>query len=171
LYNLDTMNNVVVNKIRASGIKRNRRGAVLVETMFCLGFLLVMLFGIIQYSIILSTLNTLQQVSREGARFYCVHYADNTASNSLVDQTETVAYMQQVATTSGTFLKTTDITNSTVTIAPVAYGGNNVLAVDAPMSVTIQYDMSKRTFFGGFVPGVHKGTNLINETTVTLIEH
>ncbi len=171
MYNLGTMKNNVANKISAPRLKRNRRGAVLVETMASLIFLLIMLFGIIQYSIILSTLNTLQQVSREGARFYCVHFSDNTTSNNMIDQTETVAYMQQVATTSGSFLKNTDITNSTVTIAPVAYNGSNVLAVDAPMSVSISYDMSKRTFFGGFVPGVNKGTNTVTKTTVTLIEH
>lgn len=170
LSNLNTMNNYTSNKIKAPRLSRCQRGSVLVESVFAIIFLLVMLFGIIQYSVILSTLNTLQQISREGARFYCVHFGDNTTNNnSLADQDETITYMQQVA--KGSFLTNNDISASTVTIAPVTYNNNTTLAVDSPMSVSITYDMSKRTFFGTFVPGIKKGTNDVTRTTVTLIEH
>lgn len=147
--------------IKSPSKRRQQYGAVLVEMAMSAIFLLLMLFGIIQYSITLTTLNTLQQVSREGARYYSVHFTQGAA----LDATATIAYMQQVAT--GSFLSSSDITSSTVTIAPVPSSGT--LAINSPASITIQYNMAKRSFFGTFVPGVPKG--LINKTTVTVVEN
>ena len=136
-----------------------RRGAVLVEFVFVAIFFLIMLFGLIQYGVIISSLNTLQQVTREGARYYSVHFNDSN------DTAETTAYMQTVA--KGSFLNNSDISNGVTIGTPVTNGS---LQINNPVQVAISYDMSKRTFFGGFVPGVKTGTNIVTRSTVTVIE-
>ena len=144
-------------------IRRAKRsaqtGAVLVEFAIVSIFLLVMLFGIIQYGIIISSLSQCQQVTREGLRFYTVHYADPNDSN------DTITYMQSVA--SGTFLTNADISTSSVTIAPL---NTTLTGIGNPYQLTFTYNMGKRTFFGGFVPGVNKGTNTITKTAVAVVE-
>jgi len=150
------------NRIQQSP-KSARHGAVLVEFAVVSVFLLIMLFGIIQYSIILTSLNTMQQLTREGARYYSVHYADGQG----VDNNETITYMQSVA--KGSFISNSLISSSTVSFTAVPSTG--VIAVDQPIQVSFTYNMAQRTFFGGFVPGVKTGTNNVTKSTVTLIEH
>ena len=163
LYNLSTMETTCKrNRIQQSP-KSARHGAVLVEFAVVSVFLLIMLFGIIQYSIILTSLNTMQQITREGARYYSVHYADGQGT----DNNETINYMQSVA--KGSFITNSLISNSTVAINAVPSTGT--LAADSPVQVSLTYNMAQRTFFGGFVPGVTTGTNNVTKSTVTLIEH
>ena len=135
-----------------------QNGAILVEFMFVSVFLLIMLFGIIQYGIIISSLNTLQQVTREGARYYTVHFNDSN------DTAETTSYMQTVA--QGSFLTNNDILNDVSITAP----GNGTLQIASPVQVMMSYDMSRRTYFGGFVPGVKTGTNIVKRSTTMMIE-
>jgi Flp pilus assembly protein TadG len=160
----------IVKRISAIRSRRPRSGAVLVEFMMCFVFLLIMLFGIIQYSLIISSLNTLTQVTREGARYFAVHYSDASAN------AETVNYMTTVA--SGSFLQTNDLTlinyvsgSSTtgVYIYDAPSGGNSFTSGTA-VTVGITYNMKKRTFFAPFVPGVKSGTNTVYRSTTTLLE-
>jgi hypothetical protein len=122
--------------------------------------------------LIISSLNTLTQVSREGARYFAVHFADSTAN------AETINYMQQVA--SGSFLSNSDIaltnfaTSGTqsagVTISDAGSVGGNTFTVGTAVTVGITYNMGKRTFFAPFVPGIKTGTNTVTRTTTTLLE-
>lgn len=163
LYNLSTMH-IICNRDRIQqSSKSTRYGAVLVEFTVVSLFLLIMLFGIIQYSIILTSLNTMQQITREGARYYAVHYADGQGT----DNNETINYMQSVA--SGSFIANSLISNSTVNINAVP--SNGTIAADNPVQVSFTYNMAQCTFFGGFVPGVKAGTNNVTKSTVTIIEH
>jgi Flp pilus assembly protein TadG len=135
-----------------------QNGSVLIELALSFTILLVMLFGIIQYCIIIASLNTLQQASNEGAKFFSRHSIDANNVN------ETKAYMQVVV--KGTFLTNSDITNG-VTISAV---NNGPMTSGAAVKISISYDMAKRTYFGGFVPGCKTGTNIVTQTTTTIIE-
>jgi len=133
------------------GKRSTQTGAVLVEFAFVLIFFLVMLFGIIQYSIIMSTLSQLQETTREGLRYYTVHYSDATANN------ETISYMQ--AESAGTFLQNNDITVNSVTVNPVT---NGITGAGEPYTLTFSYNLHKRVFFPVFVPGM----NVLNNDTI-----
>jgi Flp pilus assembly protein TadG len=149
------MKKEISNRIQCPSEPRRQHGEVLVEFVFAFIFLLIMLFGIIQYSVIISSLNTLQQVSREGARYYAVHYSDSSNGNSIANA-EMINYMQQVA--QGSFLQNSDISTSTVTVTAVS-PYTSITTSAEPVKVAITYNMSKKTLFGGFVPGVQTTVN------------
>jgi Flp pilus assembly protein TadG len=167
LYNVGAMKKDISNRIPCPKAPRHQHGEVLVEFVAAFVFLLIMLFGIIQYSLIISSLNTLQQVTREGARFYAVHYSDANAGASIANA-EMINYMQTVA--SGSFLQSTDISNTTVSVVSASTTTTSITTSASPVTVSITYNMGKRTFFGGFVPGVTKGTNTVTRSTTILLE-
>jgi Flp pilus assembly protein TadG len=68
--------------------RRYRRGAYLVEFALVATLFFLFIFGILEYSRLVMTLEVLQNAAREGARFAAVHTHDKTTSDvqNVVDQ-------------------------------------------------------------------------------------
>lgn len=137
---------------------------MLLEFTVVFVFLLMMLFGIVQYGLLISTVSTLSYLSQVGTRYAAVHSTDGNADKSATTSGSIAYYVSQVAV--NTPLKPSDLT---ITVSPLQTDTVN-RASGKPITVSVQYDMSKRTFFAGFVPGIKSGTNIESKSTTELIE-
>ncbi|BDI33864.1 hypothetical protein CCAX7_59150 [Capsulimonas corticalis] len=144
--------------------RRSTRGAVIVEFAVVITFLTVMLFGIIQYAVILNATNTLSHLSREGARFAAVHSMESTADQPATTAGSIRNYIQTAC--SNTTISYAQINQ--VTISPAQ--SSPTRAAGSPITVSIQYDISQKYFMKDFIPGTSSGPVYITRTTTELIE-
>lgn len=149
--------------MRMSHPKR-QRGAVLVEFAIVVVLLVMMLYGIVQYGMIINTLSTLSYLSQVGCRYAAVHSDDPSADKNSTTSGSIAYYVAMIA--NNTTVKSTDIT---ISVSPLQTDTVN-RASGKPVTVSVQYDMGKRSYFGGFVPGVKAGTNIVTKQTTELIE-
>jgi Flp pilus assembly protein TadG len=150
--------------------EKRRRGAVLVETVLCIPFLVVMLAGVIQYGMLLHAMTTCDQYAREGARETMEHWSDPAFNNTSSTTSGTFAnFMSGIATSSnmpyskvttwiyipttgGVYSATgttlTPISNSTCTSSCTSLASGEIFYVQ------VQYDMTQQYVFYGLVPGL-----------------
>ncbi|MBV9467954.1 MAG: pilus assembly protein [Abitibacteriaceae bacterium] len=151
-----------------------RRGQALVEMALVSMVLVVMTMGLIQYGLIYNTQVTLENITRDGARFAAVHGSEtSTILNGTSYATDTAIrmYVRQVAT--GTSVLPADLPDSSILI--LDRNGNSNPAGSAnrtgglPITITTKYPMNKK-IFDWALPGMgrFKSPNLV-PTSVTMI--
>ena len=67
------------HKINIQRLRKRQRGSVAVEFMLIAPFLIWITFAILEYGLYLNYLNTLNQLTRDGARYAAVHATETTA--------------------------------------------------------------------------------------------
>ena len=126
-----------------------RSGSTLIETALCLSFILLpLLLGGLQFGLVLTTTQALEQVSRESGRFAAVHYGEgtfdgaDTQGNAAGSDPSLLNYVKRVSEANG--IPWNDI-KSNVKVSPNSkasrYSGQ-------PITVTITYPMNKRSILG-----------------------
>ena len=128
---------------------RGRRGgSTLVETALCLAFVLLpLLLGGLQFGLVLTTTQALEQVSREAGRFAALHYGEATfdgnenQGNTAGSDRSLKNYVRIVAQGNG--IPWNDIKDK-ITVSPVAGARSS----GQPITVTINYPMNKRSILG-----------------------
>ena len=128
--------------------RRRRSGSTLVETALCLSFILLpLLLGGLQFGLVLTTTQALEQVSREAGRFAAVHYGESTFDGADT-QGDTAGsdpslknYLKRVSQANG--IPWNDIKN-VITVSPAAGARSS----GQPITVTIKYPMNKRSILG-----------------------
>lgn len=125
-----------------------RSGSTLVETALCLIFVLLpLLLGGLQFGLVLTTTQALEQVSREAGRFAAVHYNENTfdssdsQGNAANSNPSLKNYIRAVAEDNG--IPWNDIKDN-ITVSPES--GERITG--QPITVTIDYPMNKRSILG-----------------------
>jgi Flp pilus assembly protein TadG len=118
-----------------SGLRASRSGNAVVEVAVVLSFLLLVLFGIIDFGRAFWHSNMLHTACREGARMMAV--SDSTQAQDVIDRIE------DVLSTARIVLEEDDIQ---LTWAPVQYG---------PVEVVINYDFE---LLAGPILGIVPGT-------------
>lgn len=151
------MNRIRNYKKSASKRRRARNsGAVIIETAMI--FVLVILpltLAIIQFGLFYGAKNALGQISRDGSRYAAVYgLASNVSDEAIID------HIKRMADNSAA----NDLVRSDITITPArASRGQYSL-----MTVTIRYDLNKKSFLGWagriFRPGV------ITRSATTMVE-
>lgn len=158
---------------RATSARRNRyRGAVLVETAFCIPILVVMLTGAIQYAMILHAMITCDQYAREGGRYTMEYFAGPSFNNTSTTASGFAGFMNGVASSSnipyskitatvyiptvtagGAYSATgpalTAISNSTCTGS-----GCTSIEPNEYFCVEVSYNLAQQYLFYGLVPGL-----------------
>src|SRR4051812_3399296 len=71
---------VNLKKINKSHSRRSTYGAAVVEMALIAPILILLLFSIVQYGLILNTIVTISQFTRDGARFAAVHVRESTST-------------------------------------------------------------------------------------------
>lgn len=163
-----------VQKLRGAKPRRRARGQAVVEMAIVSMVLIFFTMGLIQYGLIYNTLNTLENITRDTARFAGVHGAEasitlGTTVYPAPDDAIT-AYAATVA--KGTSVLPADIT---VIVADSAGNTNSDSPLSSkrtggqPITVTIKYPMYKKIFDWG-LPGMgrFRSPSLV-PTTVTMI--
>ncbi len=163
--------------------RRAERGSITVEFAVCIVILIMFTFAIAQYGLIFNTMNNLSMISRETARYAAVHYGDPNFYASASTAGSLRAYVQQVTANSGV-VKFSDLVFTTGTgSANWYYCANPTNSADAQngtqqacgagnaMQITFTYDMSKKFFAPGLVPGLPKsGSMPVTRTSTVLME-
>ncbi len=111
----------------------------MIEFIFVLPLLLLLVFGIMEFSILFSRLQTVSNAAREGARDAIVFRATCNAGTVASDVRGTV---QNYATSGGITIDDADIT-----VTGACGGSGN----DATVQVVSTYDFQ---VVGGFIPGL-----------------
>lgn len=134
------------------GHKGRRRGQSLVEFVLILPVLLILLFGIIEFGLLLYNKQVITNASREGARYGIVSRSPRRS----VDEIRAV-----VNDYCGNHLVTSGSTVPTTTVDPDPTGG--VFGDDLTVTVTFHYD-----FFAlpSFITSLLGGTDLRAQTTM-----
>jgi len=184
---------------KAPSESRRRRGAsVIVETVFCMTLVLLPLsIGTLQFGVVMSTSNQLEQVSREGARWSAVHCFDASFQSDENTQGSLRYYMKNLVVAQRTAILWTDINGTPRTII----GGTNptpsattpagfvqvIYANGAPgtgattqivgtpvsgqsVSVRVVYPMTRKVFTGRITPGVGILDNDYVSTSTFVVE-
>jgi len=116
-----------------------RSGQAFLELSFIVPVLLVLAIGILQMTVILTTMNTLQQIAREGARV-----AAKTANNN------PTLYQSLAITAMTTVANTTPVPYSSLGFTGVNSGNavafSGTVAEGNPITVVVYYDMRKKFF-------------------------
>ena len=133
---------------RNAQTQRRRSGSSLIETALCLAFVLLpLLLGGLQFGLVLTTTQALEQVSREAGRFAAVHYGEGTFDGSDTQGDAANAdpslknYLKDVSAANG--IPWNDIKNN-ITVSP----GAGARTSGQPITVTIKYPMNKRSILG-----------------------
>ena len=127
----------------------NRRGgSTLIETALCLTFILLpLLLGGLQFGLVLTTTNALEQVSREAGRYAAMHYGEPTfdsnenQGNTAGSDRSLKNYVRIVAEDND--IPWNDIKDK-ITVSPASGSRSS----GQPITVTIKYPMSKRSILG-----------------------
>ena len=144
------------------GTRRSRRASVLVETALCLAFVLLPLtLGILQFGVIMSTANQVEQLTRDGGRWAAVH-AQSTNFDSDENTSGSLKNYMKTQTAGLTTVKWSDLT---ITVTPSA----SSRAVGNPLVVTVTYPMTKKLFIGTQFPGLSRwNTNYTTKATFVM---
>ncbi len=133
---------------RARRRSARRGGSTLVETALCLAFILLpLLLGGLQFGLVLTTTQALEQVSREAGRFAAVHYGESTfdsnenQGNAANSDPSLKNYVRKVAQNNG--IPWNDIKDN-IKVTP-AFGSRSS---GQAITVTIKYPMNKRSILG-----------------------
>lgn len=135
------------NRLQWRGMMR--RGAVMVETALGFGFMIFMVFAILQFALILNGIITVQHYTTEAARYAAVHYEDAGFSTTTVDDyvenslapNGTVAYSGLTIAYTPPTTPTTTETVSGITESQYA------------ISVTITYNLADKYIISEWLPG------------------
>ena len=127
---------------RIGRLKRRRGGQALMELSLVAVFLVTLALGIIQIGVIVSTVNTLSQLSRDTTR-----YAANNAIKDTNFGSTTKSYWSGYLQTecANTSVKYSDLGLS---ITP-----SSVTTADTPITLTLTYDLRNKMFIPTSFPG------------------
>lgn len=99
------------------GNRRRRGASVIVETAMCMTFVLLPLtIGGLQFGVVLSTSNQLEQVSREGARYAAVHAFDANFGANENTQGSLKYYLKNLVVAQRTAIRWSDISGNPRTV-------------------------------------------------------
>jgi len=160
-----------------SGNRRRRGASVIVETAMCMTFVLLPLtIGGLQFGVVMSASNQLEQVSREGARWSAVHAFDANFGADEYTAGSLKSYLKNLVVAQHTAIKWSDIAGNPRPVhvdssTPVSTGFVQVLynsagtsssyIVGTPqsgqsVSVRIVYPMARKMFIGSVTLGNKK---------------
>ena len=168
--------------MRRADARRRRGGATLVETAFCLVFVLLpLVLGGLQFGLVLTTTHALEQVSREAGRFAAVHYGEgtfdgpDTQGDSANQPASLRNYIKRVAASNG--IPYRDI-SGIATAGQPASGGIQVTPAAAAdrnsggfIKVSITYPMRKRSILGSLGKLGFQKTKVANDADDGRIDH
>ncbi len=195
---LSHLNPRPASRERCSDGHRRRRASVIIETALCMTLVLLPLtLGGLQFGVVMSTSNQLEQVSREGARWAAVHSFDANFGSNENTQGSLRYYLKNLVVAQRTAIKWTDINGSPRTI----FGGTNptppgttpagfvqvIFANGAPgngaltqsvgtpvsgqsVSVRLVYPMTRKVFTGRITPNVGILDNDYVSTSTFVVE-
>ncbi len=145
--------------LRARALNR-RRGAVLLEFALVATMFLMLLMGMLQFGIYLSTSNSLWNLSREGARFASVQRSD---SKTVADNNTNIINHVTKPAPDGMLPPDINPAKLTVTITP---DDATTRAKGTQVTVSLSYDMSDKLFIplGGLL------NKNYNTTTTMMVE-
>jgi Flp pilus assembly protein TadG len=124
--------------VRAS--RSRRRGAALMEFALVATMFLMLLMGMLQFGIYLSTTNSLWNLSREGARYAAVQRSDST---TVTDNNQRIEDHVKKPAPDGMLPPNIDPTKLTVSITPTNAASR---LNGTEVTVTLTYDMSDKLF-------------------------
>ncbi|RYX84365.1 pilus assembly protein [bacterium] len=131
-------------RFRTSPLKRashsRRRGAALLEFALVAAMFLMLLTGMLQFGIYLSTTNSLWNLSREGARYASVQRSD---SATVSDNNTRIENHIKKPAPDGMLPPNIDPNKMTVTITPTAATSRSK---GTEVKITIAYDMRDKLF-------------------------
>lgn len=122
------------------GARSRRRGAALLEFALVATMFLMLLMGMLQFGIYLSTTNSLWNLSREGARFASVQRSDATTVD---DNNQKIADHVKKPSPDGMLPPNVDSNKLTVTITP---SDATKREKGSEVTVSLTYDMSDKIF-------------------------
>jgi Flp pilus assembly protein TadG len=160
-------------RTRRSRIIRHRRsGQAFIEfALIVVFFLMVFVWGTLQFSVLFNASNQLSSIVREGGRFAAKHGAQSQVKyNGSFIETDTAIrnYIRDV-TDDTKLIDKAHIPNANIDISPAS--GTAQRASGNPITITVRYDLRNKLFSFmqnvRFIPGV---SNIgVQETTVTMI--
>lgn len=182
-------------------VSRKRRGAsVIVETALCMTMVLLPLsLGTLQFGVVMSAGNQIEQVSREGARYASVHAFDANFTSDENTQGSLRYYLKNLVVAQRTALKWSDIsgapralytttnpppaTNSAAGFVQIVYANgvpaNGVYpltflvgtpAAGQSVSIRVVYPMTRKVFTGRITAGVSILSNDYISTSTFVVE-
>jgi Flp pilus assembly protein TadG len=125
--------------------RRRQSGTAMVEMIIVLPVLLLLLFGIVEFSILFSRLQTVTNAAREGAREAVVFRLN---CNSSTVQDEVRATVQSYTSSGGVIVDPSDIS-----VSGACTGSNNDTTVQVVSNYAFQV-------VGGFAPGLTPSVNV-----------
>lgn len=129
--------------------RHTRRGMATLELLFVLPLLFMILFGIIEFGLVLGRWQTVTNAAREGAREAIVYRQDCTTANVQTDVNTRVA----------AYLASSGITADSITLAGACTGsGNNAI-------VTVAYSHPFKTV-QNFAPSIGADIDLTGSSTM-----
>ncbi len=134
--------------------RSRRRGAALLEFALVATMFLMLLMGMLQFGVYLSTTNSLWNLSREGARYASVQRSENDTKN---DNNKLITDHISKPAPSGMLPPNVDPSKLTVTIEP---SNGAARTKGSEVRITLSYDMSDKMFvpMGGLLPQSYKTT-------------
>lgn len=140
-------------------INKSQKGQTLIEFAFILPLLLVLLLGIIEFSVALYDKAVITNASREGARVGIV--AQDRSNTTTIDNGIKSAVNNYCAGRLINFAGSSSPKSITITWPSTKTYGN-------PLAVNVQYDFNF-IFISGFIPGLPNPLNM-DARTVMLLE-
>lgn len=134
--------------------RSRRRGAALLEFALVAAMFLMLLTGMLQFGIYLSTTNSLWNLSREGARYASVQRSDSAT----VDQNnQKIEDHLKKPAPDGMLPPNVDPSKLTVALTP---SDANKRSKGTEVTITLTYDMSDKIFIpmGGLLNRQYKAT-------------
>ena len=151
------MNSLNLFKQKPAKLVRNSRGVSIIEFTLILPFLLVLLFGIIEMSLLMYNQVMITNASREGARFGILFNTDGTGTYTPMTTAE---ISNQVNTFLADRLISFAPTSATTNVTPAGGRGQ-------PLTVEVQYDYTV-LILPGFAESLAGDITLSAETTMRM---
>lgn len=149
--------------------RSRRRASVIVETALCLTLVILpTTLGILQYGVVMTASNQIEQISREGARFAAVHCLEPTydgdenqsnppslryyLKNNVIKNKTTILWGDldgPVRTPSNS--STTTVVDGFIQTIPSTLAGR---VAGQSVSVKVCYPMKRKIFVGNIVPNI-----------------
>jgi len=162
--------------------RKRRRGSVALEFILIAPFLIWITFAVCEYGIVINTISTINQLARDGGRYAAIHatestaYMDGKTANSIrtfiefESQQTSVKLTQAMESQSVPPIRLGIIDpDPTHTTTYGKFIDATPRAPGTPVAVAITYDMSKRVWGSGIVPGLSNFTSTTKPKIVVFL--
>jgi len=172
------------SRILALPRRSRRRASVIVETALCMTLILLpTTLGILQYGVVMSSSNQVEQIAREGARFAAVHCLEPTfdGDENQANPPSLRYYLKNNVVKNKTTIAWSDIDGPVRTSDPNAIGVQDGFIQVTPgsvgartagtaVSVKVCYPMKRKIFTGKITPNIGNLDNDYNAVSTFNIE-